>query len=372
MTSTYEMTNVVMVYGTSAELIKLWPLILEMEGRANLYLTCSNQQPEELRKIESIFQIDEVVHLRDPSTPNLTTRRSVLPWSIGVLFHGLSLMRTIKAKSKSNEKILVVVHGDTMTSLLGALMGKFHGQKVAHIEAGLRSHNWKHPFPEELIRRCLGYLSNYHYAPNQSAVENLKARSRHVVNTNGNTSLDTLKIVRGNDYARTGGDFLLVSLHRSELLSNSPVLRQTIDEIIRSVDFLPVKMVIDSLTLNALKSQQLYDYLLQSEVTILEKLPYPEFISLLFSAKNVFTDSGGLQEECAALNIPCLVHRLHTEREDGLGQCVSLSRWIPSALTDFVELQSQQTTMKKSEQGKFSSSPTQVITRDLQGLGFLN
>jgi UDP-N-acetylglucosamine 2-epimerase (non-hydrolysing) len=362
---------IMVVYGTSAELIKLWPLILDLDGKADLYLTCSNQQPDELRKVESIFQIDEVVHLRDPNKPNLTTRRSVLPWAFGVLLHGLRLVRRIKSQSDSKEKILVVVHGDTMTSLIGALIGRIHRQKVAHVEAGLRSHNWKHPFPEELIRRLLGYLSDYHFAPSQTAVENLRDPSRHIVNTHGNTSLDTMRIVKGKNFTRTDGDFLLVSLHRSELLSNALVLRQTVSEIILSTNFLPVTIVLDSLTLKALKSEDLIDDLLQSEVTVLQKLPYPDFISLLFRVKLVVTDSGGLQEECAALSIPCLVHRMHTEREDGLGQCVSLSRWVPTAIVEFVEHQMKEAMVPQSEIGISANSPTQIIVKELEKLGFL-
>jgi UDP-N-acetylglucosamine 2-epimerase (non-hydrolysing) len=180
-----------------------------------------------------------------------------------------------------------------------------------------------------------------------------------------------MRIVKGKNFTRTDGDFLLVSLHRSELLSNALVLRQTVSEIILSTNFLPVTIVLDSLTLKALKSEDLIDDLLQSEVTVLQKLPYPDFISLLFRVKLVVTDSGGLQEECAALSIPCLVHRMHTEREDGLGQCVSLSRWVPTAIVEFVEHQMKEAMVPQSEIGISANSPTQIIVKELEKLGFL-
>lgn len=364
-------SNCAVFYGTSAELIKLWPVIRALSSETETQLFTTNQQPVELRHLESQLGFSEVTHLRNSSLGNLVTRLQVIPWFfVSLLASVRALWRYKKASRNANKKVLVIIHGDTMTCVVGALAARLVGCKVAHVEAGLRSGDLRNPFPEEIDRIIAGRLSHYHFCPSDTAVKNLGSRRGIIVNTRGNTSKDSMQLIQGQLVdQRITEPYALISLHRAELLGNKEILSWTIEEIARATSDVRTIMVLDALTKSALESNDLLELLTQSSIDIRDKMSYPQFIQLLVQADRVVTDSGGLQEECGFLGIPCLIHRKATERDDGLGTTARLSMWSPGAVTEFLQ---EETSNEVSSRRVFmSESPTATIMHTLRELGII-
>ena len=211
---------------------------------------------------------------------------------------------------KNKKNLLVFVHGDTMTCVVGALAARITRCQVVHVEAGLRSNDWRNPFPEEIDRIVTARLAQYHYSPDEIAVKNLAGRKGTVVNTGGNTARDSMRLMQDVVNRKDDGEpFTLVSLHRAELLGNESVLISTIKELIECSSNNRLVMVIDALTRSTLEQLNLLDLLQASNIELHEKMAYPDFLEFVIGAERVVTDSGGLQEECGFLEIPCLVHR---------------------------------------------------------------
>jgi len=224
----------------------------------------------------------------------------------------------------------IVVQGDTATALCGALTGYYHQIPVIHIEAGLRSGDKYAPYPEELNRRLISHLADYHFAPTKSAVENLKKEgiTKNVFVT-GNTVIDALflglKIIKKNPqiYARRfacldkNKKIILVTGHRresfGEQFENICLALRDIAEKHSDVQ------IVYPAHLNPNVQKPVYAILRNfKNIHLLKPLSYPEFIWLLNKTYLVLTDSGGVQEEAPSLGKPALVLRNVTERREGI------------------------------------------------------
>ena len=190
-----EETMVIFVYGTTAELIKLSPIMRNLNERGLPYKTWSTgQQFDELEKSAEVLGIGYVDQwiAKGFRAHSLTNIMQIPFWLITILWWFLSNCRSLRQQF-SHTRATFVVHGDTMTTVIGAVLGRLLGQRVAHVEAGLRSHDWRNPFPEEIDRIIAARLSTIHFAPDETAVRHLQNSPGVVINTHGNTALDALK-----------------------------------------------------------------------------------------------------------------------------------------------------------------------------------
>jgi UDP-N-acetylglucosamine 2-epimerase (non-hydrolysing) len=202
---------------------------------------------------------------------------------------------------------------------------------VVHIEAGLRSGDWRNPFPEEMNRRIVSRIAILHLAPNYEAVKNLLKQKGIVVNTFGNTGIDALKdmlqrVSHKNHKELEKKTNVTVVLHRTELLSKKVLFADTLLFLEDLALEFRVTMTLDvpsSLALSDLKNARSIENL--KNLNLVPKLNFPDFVELLARADFVITDSGGLQEECAILGIPCFIHREVSERLDGIGENAELT-----------------------------------------------
>lgn len=330
----------IFVYGTTAELIKIFPIFSRLD-RAEYVLISTGQQPEGLSNLERVMAVKPDYSFRNAADLPLTKVYQVLIWSIRT---SIKLVRLLSDSKFDKKKSTVIVHGDTITSTLAAFFGFLFRFRIAHIEAGLRSRDLLNPFPEEIDRIITSFFATLHFAPGETAVKNLVGKRGEVINTHFNTVVDALLDVpkvspQGLDLP---GEFALVCLHRTELLSNKSVLGQTLMTLNKISQRIHVVMVIDPLTEFNLRHQANYLLLEESRlVTIVRKLVYPEFQYLMQNCEFLVTDSGGQQEEAAQLGLPCIVHRRATERFEGLDANVVLSLWSQAALVSFADDYSQ-------------------------------
>ncbi|MFF8827979.1 non-hydrolyzing UDP-N-acetylglucosamine 2-epimerase [Streptomyces sp. NPDC015131] len=217
---------------------------------------------------------------------------------------------------------LVMVQGDTSSTLCGALAAFYEHVPVAHVEAGLRSGVLDDPFPEELNRRLVSRMTRWHFAPTPRAAAALTAEAvpTEDVMVTGNTVIDNLLWARdradGRSAFRTGRRGLLVTLHRRE--NQGPRMRALADTLLRLADRPDVEVLVP-----LHRSPAVRDVLLPAlgghpRITLTEPLDYFDFIATLAACTLVLTDSGGVQEEAPSFDKPVLVLRDTTERPEAV------------------------------------------------------
>ena len=354
------------VLGTTAELIKLSPMLFKLDSRKITYtLILTGQQGSDLSRSLNEFAFrGEIVHIAKRDRP-LTSKFSALSWFIKCLLTVLfKVVRFDVDAGLGKSRTLVVVHGDTLSTFIGTCLAWRFRFPLAHIEAGLRSYDFFNPFPEELIRVFVSKFSTYNFAPTPIAIENLNAVRGKNVLTFGNTAVDAMNIYPpSHNFLRDASEYCIVLLHRTEFLSNSKVLKTTISDISEIASNFKVKIVVDSITQGYFSPFFSDDH----NIELIQKMGYQEFQELLHGASFVITDSGGLQEECAEIGKPCLIHRKATERADGLGANALLSDWLGGEILAFSKNFSSFLTSPTVR----GSSPTEVILQELEAEGFI-
>jgi UDP-N-acetylglucosamine 2-epimerase (non-hydrolysing) len=310
------MTSVLLVAGTRPEAIKLAPLYRELRrARHTTVSFCSaGQHREMLASVLDFFGI----------RPDVTIDAMRPGQSLAAL--GARLLRQLDQVYADLRPGVVVVQGDTTTTMTAALAACYREIPVAHVEAGLRSFD-RAPFPEEVNRRVTTRCCDYHFAPTETARrhlmdEGIGAERIWVV---GNTVVDALvharAIVHGVDPAAVDArlaaiDFrkpiVLVTAHRRENLGSAlERICAALRQIARLHDVEIVYPVHPNPRIGDAVSAALGSC---ANVHLLPPLPYPAMVLLMERARVILTDSGGMQEEAPALGTPVLVLREVTER----------------------------------------------------------
>jgi UDP-N-acetylglucosamine 2-epimerase (non-hydrolysing) len=233
---------------------------------------------------------------------------------------------------------ICVVHGDTPSTLLSTLLARRAGLRVAHLEAGLRSHSLWHPFPEELIRLAVMRLAQLLFAPDVTAAQNLRrmrVRGR-VIPVEANTVVEALEHSLGAGEVNGVGP-AVVTMHRVENLTNRGRVEGFLSLVERLAEQGPVQFVVHGPTEDTLRKHQAFARLERAGVKVTQLLPHRDFAPLLAGARLVVTDGGSIQEECALLGVPTLLWRDRTERPDGLGANVVLSHYDPGVIDGFLD-----------------------------------
>lgn len=354
----------VIFYGTSAELIKLLGIVRRIP-RTEQLLICTAQQREGLRKVHAQLGIEADIYLADGwRGQDVATMKQMLAMMVKVHLSFIRQYRAIKKRISSHDqqqgtKSIVMVHGDTLTTVVGAYFGHFLGLPVAHVEAGLRSGTWKNPFPEELDRRIAAKFARVHFAPNDLAYQNLTREhvKGEIISTQFNTAKDAIEMSDqfvGQELGRLKlpKRYGLVLLHRTELLENRHDLESTLRVISKYVSpKTPIVFTEHTTTREKIQAYGLQHYLQVPGLRVIPKQPYFDFMTIVRGADYIVTDGGGLQEDAFFFGIPTMVHRRRTERNEGLGLNADISKMDMAKLAaflnshkdkkDFVRLQSK-------------------------------
>lgn len=296
--------KVALIFGTRPEVIKLYPVFLELKDRNIETLLISTGQQrhlleDTLRSLE-ITPNYELDLMTDNQSPSEFLSRATS--AISALFQSLT-------------PDLVLVQGDTLSAYAGAQAGYFAQIQVGHIEAGLRSHSLYSPWPEEGIRRAIDSFSNFLWVPTEGDLVSHEPDQKCFVT--GNTVVDALRIISHPSERKTNEKKnILVTLHRRE--SFGKVLTSAISELIRYQELTNYNMTfIQHPNPNVLKSLNEAD-IWSSSITVVPPIPYVDFIQELSRCDLLITDSGGLQEEATVLKIPTIILRDTTERNSAL------------------------------------------------------
>ncbi len=318
--------NILFVFGTRPEVIKLAPVILELKKFPKKYnvIVCNTEQQKELsNQTLAYFNLKADINL-DCMKPNQTLAE--------VQARILTSLSEVFNKQKIDATI---VQGDTMTVLCGALTSFYNKTPVFHVEAGLRSYDIFEPFPEEVMRQMTSRVADLHFCPtekNKKALlkENIDKNKIHVV---GNTVIDALfclseetinnaKKFYEEKNITVNDNTVLVTAHRRENHG------ERLDRIIKAIKTLAEKHKFHNFIIpvhpNPNVKEKIHNELNHIEnIHLLEPLDYPNLVYLMKNAKLILTDSGGIQEEAPSFGCPTLVMRYETERQEGIEAGVS-------------------------------------------------
>lgn len=304
--------------GTRPEAIKLAPIAIAARHRPGLdfKMVFSGQQPDLFFNTLACFG----VHADNPSVAS-----AIIQTRDPDIMRGLA-----KLHIEAAEPQLVLVQGDTNTALACAQAAHSLGVTLGHVEAGLRSGNPARPFPEEQNRQAIGKLAQLHFAPCAGARDNLISEDAEgEIAVVGNTVIDAMSMFVNRPLPKARYD-ILFTCHRRENFGDAALhIAQEISQL-ADAGF----RVLLPIHTNPGVARPLTAMLRGNKnVTIVKSLSYPSMIDLLRSVRLVITDSGGLQEECAALGTPLLLLREETERPEVVesGNCRLVSG-IPGEL----------------------------------------
>lgn len=318
--------NILVVFGTRPEVIKLAPVILEMKKFPECFnvIICNTEQQKELsNQTLAYFGLKADINL-DVMKPD----QSLLEVQTRIL-------NALNEVFNTNKIDATVVQGDTMTVLCGALASFYNKIPVFHVEAGLRSYDIYEPFPEEVMRQMTSRVAELHFAPtekNRQALlkENILDEKIHVV---GNTVIDALFCLSEETLSKAAKFFkekdvtvddklVLITAHRRENHG------ERIDRIIAAIKHLAEKYSDHTFIIpvhpNPNVKNKIHERLGQYEnIKLLAPLDYPYLVYLMKNAKLILTDSGGIQEEAPSFGCPTFVMRYETERQEGIDAGVS-------------------------------------------------
>ena len=329
----------VFIIGTRAQLIKVAPVIAacEQAGQQVLMLL-TGQHQETMQDLVAEFGLRAEQRLAAPVSERSTVL-SLLRWLPSAT---RGLVRELRALAREGRQVEVVVHGDTLSTALGALAGQWTGARVFHLESGLSSGRLFDPFPEELTRRIVFRLADVALCPNPAAADYMRRHHPRceVVDTGGNTIEDAVMMAaRGGPQAAAvaGHPYLVASLHRFQNIFDGERLRSLADVIEALAGRFHVHFVLHPATRKRLESAGLLARLSSVPgLTLSPRLGYREFLRLAAGAECVLTDGGSNQEELAVLGVPTVIMRQATERPDGLGQNAIMEGSLPGPVSDYV------------------------------------
>lgn len=308
--TTGALARVCVAFGTRPEATKMAPVVyaLREQGGLEPLLLVTGQHREQLRSVLDLFKLAPDLDL------DVMQAQQTLPEL---------LARTVPAAAKALKNLradYVLVHGDTLSTFAVALAAYFEGIPVAHVEAGLRSHNLREPFPEEANRRLTDVLTDLELPPTPLAKANLLSEGKREATmvVTGNTAVDAVRLVAQHACWSDLPPGLLVTLtmHRRE---NLPVLRDLANLFARLAREFPAFTFVYPVHLNPVVRSAVWEPLAAvPNVVLTDPLGYADMISLMKASELIVTDSGGLQEEGTALGVPVVVLRNVTERPEGV------------------------------------------------------
>ena len=310
--------RVMTVFGTRPEAIKMAPLVLELQRRADIEsICCVTAQHRQM--LDSVL---EIFHITPDYDLNIMEPRQTLSTITTKCLLG---MEEVLERAKPD---LVLVHGDTSTTFAGALAAFYHQIKVGHVEAGLRTWDKYSPWPEEMNRRLVGDIADLHFAPTAANRDNLAREDiRDGVFVTGNTVIDALKTtVREDFHFHTpllntldyrGRKVILVTCHRRE--NYGAPMAQIMTALRRVAEDFPQVELVYPVHLSPVVREAAQKYLSgHARIHLIDPLDAQEMHNLMDRCYLVMTDSGGLQEEAPALGKPVLVLRRETERPEAV------------------------------------------------------
>lgn len=311
--------KVITIFGTRPEAVKMAPLIKEIQNHEEIIskVCVTAQHREMLDQVLNLFNIEPDFDL------NIMKAKQSLTGITTKVLEGLGEV------FEQEKPDLILVHGDTTTTFVGALAAFYQKIKVGHVEAGLRTFDKYFPFPEEMNRKLTGAIADLHFAPTSGSKANLL---REGVNENqifvtGNTVIDAMNYTVDNNYRFENDELNHIDYENRKVIMVTAHRRENWGEGIENICKALKRIVEDNkdveliylVHLNPVVKNTVYKYLDNTDrIHLLPPLDTKETHNLMNKCYMVMTDSGGLQEEAPHLGKPVIVLRDVTERPEAV------------------------------------------------------
>jgi UDP-N-acetylglucosamine 2-epimerase (non-hydrolysing) len=300
--------KLIIVVGTRPEAIKMAPVVrrLREEPGCEVVLCATAQHREMLDQVLSLFALVPDIDL-DLMRPDQTINELA-----GRVFASLD---AVLAREQPD---WLLVQGDTTTAMVSALAAFHRRIRVGHVEAGLRTRDFRHPFPEEMNRRVVDLVSDANFVPTRRAARALADEDvpEPKIFLTGNTVVDALLAIAGRDGDAGEEDLVLITAHRRE--SFGEPLERVVRAIGRLARAFPSTRFVHVLHPNPNVAPVVRRNASLPNVSVVEPLDYLDLVRLMRRARLILTDSGGIQEEAPTFHKPVLVLREKTERPEGV------------------------------------------------------
>lgn len=311
--------KVMTVFGTRPEAIKMAPLAIELEKNPNIEATvCVTAQHRQM-----LDQVLEIFKIKPDYDLDVMKQRQTLVQITSRVLEGLDeVLKEVKPD-------IVLVHGDTTTSFVGALAAFYNQITVGHVEAGLRTYDIYSPFPEEMNRCLTGRIAEMNFSPTVKNKENLLREnvSEDKIFITGNTVIDAMKTTVSDNYVFATEELndidfknhrvIAMTAHRRENLGKP--LEEICNAVKRVVEKYNDVEVVYPVHLNPAVRETVFSILGNVDrVHLIEPVNVDELHNLMARSYMVMTDSGGIQEEAPSLAKPVLVLRKETERPEAV------------------------------------------------------
>ncbi|MBF7017992.1 non-hydrolyzing UDP-N-acetylglucosamine 2-epimerase [Staphylococcus durrellii] len=309
------MKKIMIVFGTRPEAIKMAPLVKAIKQNKNLKanIVITAQHRDMLDSVLEIFDIkphhDLNIMKKNQSLTELTSRA----------------LTKLDAVIKEEKPDMILVHGDTTTTFVGALAAFYNQVPIGHVEAGLRTGNKYSPFPEELNRLMVGNMAELNFVPTERAAENLilENKNKDSIYVTGNTAIDALNTTIQEEYQSEviskykNKKILLLTAHRRENIGEPMhhIFKAVRDIADKYLDLVVVYPIHKNPKVREIASQYLSNH---ERIELIEPLDVLDFHNFANQSYLILTDSGGVQEEAPSLGKPVLVLRDNTERPEGV------------------------------------------------------
>lgn len=309
------MKTILLVFGTRPEAIKMCPLVNELQTRDCIRtIVCVTGQHRQM--LDQVLNAFNVVPDYDLSI--MKERQTLFDVTTNIL----NKVKEVLEKEKPD---VVLVHGDTSTTVATALACFYLQIPVGHVEAGLRTYNLYSPYPEEFNRQVVSIIAAYNFAPTKLSRQNLikEGKDPKTIYVTGNTAIDALKTTVHSNYYHEqlewakNSRLIMITAHRRENLGEPMkhmfrAIRRVCDEHSDVKAIYPIHM-------NPIVRETANEILGGDErIRIIEPLDVVDFHNFLSQSYMILTDSGGIQEEAPSLGKPVLVMRDTTERPEGI------------------------------------------------------
>jgi UDP-N-acetylglucosamine 2-epimerase (non-hydrolysing) len=314
--------RIMVVFGTRPEAIKMFPVVHALRNQSGIDVrVCVTAQHREM-----LDQVLDIARITADIDLDVMQANQTLDELLARLVTGLGRA----FDSEKPDRILV--HGDTLTTMAATLAAYFRKIPVGHVEAGLRSGNIYHPWPEEVNRKIAGAVADLHFAPTETAAAALRAENVPAdrIHVTGNTVIDALLATKaridGEPALAAGLDPLAARFTSKRIIAVTSHRRENFGD--------GMKAIADAIAAIAARDDVAIVFPIHpnphvrsamepilgglGNVALIDPLDYPHFVRLLAMSELVLTDSGGVQEEAPALGKPVLVMRETTERPEGI------------------------------------------------------
>ena len=307
------MPKIALVYGTRPEAIKMGPVAHELAMlRADVVICCTGQHTDLLRGSPAEKDLTNSTNLgiaSDGSVPRFLTRATT------------EVERWLRKQAPD----IVVVQGDTMSAMAGARAATNLDLALAHIEAGVRTHNLEEPYPEEMLRVEIDGLADRCYAPTEHARANLLEEGIPYGNirVTGNTVVSAIKRYTKAKPLSEPEDLILITLHRRELRMRGKAT-QVIQALYDNIALYP--NIAFLWPVHPAMAGYFPSTAFPPNLALSSPFPYRQAVERLATARGVITDSGGITEEAATLGVPTIILRNVNDRPEAVHAGVALLR----------------------------------------------